>query len=264
MSASCKTFVLTSGLPRAGSTLLQNLLHQNPRFHATSTSGVLDVMIAVRNGWDTVEAFKSVPNNPAKKRVVKGILENFYADIDRPIICEKSRGWLAYLEMYEALFDTKAKVLVPVRDIRDVIASFEKLYRKQSAEGRVPLEQGYYVKAQTAQGRAEIITMADQPVGIAVNRIEDALRRGFRDRMHFVRFEELTTSPDKVMAEIYNFLGEEYYKHNFDNVEPVNKEDDTVYGYVGLHTTRRKVEPVLSDWQRLVGDCIKDLKKDFI
>lgn len=259
-----KKFVLTSGLPRSGSTLLQNILASNPRFHTSSTSGILDVMVAVRNGWDTLQDFKAVPNPEGKKRVLKGILESYYADIDKPWVAEKCRGWLAYLEMYESLFGEKAKVLVPVRDLRDVISSFEKLYRKTAAQGQVPLEmQNNYVQYQTAKGRAELITRADQPLGIAVNRIEDAITRGFRDRMHFVHFEKLTTEPEQAMREIYTFLGEEYFQHDFDNVEQVNKEDDTVYGYVGLHTIRKKVEPVPSDWMQTVGDCIAGIDRKY-
>jgi hypothetical protein len=65
------------------------------------------------------------------------------------------------------------------------------------------------------------------------------------------------------MTEIYHFLEEPYFKHDFDNVEPVNQEDDRFFGYVGLHTTRRKIEPVLSDWKRLIGDSIKDVNINF-
>lgn len=36
-----KKYYFISGLPRSGSTLLANILAQNPRFHATATSGIL-------------------------------------------------------------------------------------------------------------------------------------------------------------------------------------------------------------------------------
>ena len=38
-----------SSLPRAGSTLLQNILGQNPDFYATPTSGVLELLFAARH-----------------------------------------------------------------------------------------------------------------------------------------------------------------------------------------------------------------------
>ena len=37
-----------SSLPRAGSTILQNILAQNPEIYATPTSGVLELVYAAR------------------------------------------------------------------------------------------------------------------------------------------------------------------------------------------------------------------------
>ena len=36
-----------SSLPRAGSTLLQNILGQNPNFYVTPTSGVLELLFSI-------------------------------------------------------------------------------------------------------------------------------------------------------------------------------------------------------------------------
>lgn len=259
-----KQYYFISGLPRSGSTLLSNILAQNPRFQTGSTSGIMDIIFTVKNIWDKLIEFQATPNNEGKKRVLKGILESFYADSEKPVVFDKCRGWLAYLEMAEAIVGKKVKVLVPVRDIRDILSSFEKLHRKASATKQIASEATQYFKSQTTQGRAEILLDGGQPVGLACNRIEDAIQRGFRDRMHFVSFDELTTSPDKAMAEIYAFLGEKPFKHDFNNVEQVNKEDDRIFGYDRLHITRRKVEPVVSDWQRIIGLSIKDIIKEFI
>src|SRR5687768_8948648 len=101
-----KTIHLISGLPRSGSTLLANLLAQNPRFQATASSGILDVLFNVRNIWDTLGEFRAMPpaaSEAAKLRVFRGILDGYYADCSQPVIFDKSRSWLAYLEMAEAI-----------------------------------------------------------------------------------------------------------------------------------------------------------------
>ena len=64
-----KTIHLISGLPRSGSTLLANLLAQNPRFQATASSGILDVLFNVRNIWDTLGEFRAMP--PAASEAAK-------------------------------------------------------------------------------------------------------------------------------------------------------------------------------------------------
>ncbi len=63
-----KTIHFVAGLPRSGSTLLCNILNQNPKFHATATSGILDIVLAIRNQWENVDTLKAAPNKPGKAK----------------------------------------------------------------------------------------------------------------------------------------------------------------------------------------------------
>jgi len=248
-----KSFHFIAGLPRSGSTLLCNILNQNPRFHATATSGVVSMLLAIKNNWNNIQEFKAVRNENAKLRVIRSMLLAFYSDIDKPLIFDKSRGWPANFEMLEEILGHKVKMLVPVRDIRDVLASFEKLHRKESKTGQTSQEKAFPIEFQTVEGRCEIFMKANQPVGSAYNKVKDALQRGYGDRMHFVFFEELTTNPKRVMKEVYAFLGEDYFDHDFKNVEQTTKEDDFFHGFKDLHTIRREVKPVSSEWREVLG-----------
>ena len=51
-----KKIFIVAGLPRSGSTLLMNILGQNDAFFVTPTSGILDIIVYIRNSWN---------NNPA-------------------------------------------------------------------------------------------------------------------------------------------------------------------------------------------------------
>jgi sulfotransferase len=253
-----KTIHFISGLPRSGSTLLANILAQNPRFQATATSGVLEIMFTVRNSWDKVREFQAMTDrracDAAKLRVLRGILEAFHAGDPRPVVFDKSRSWLAHVEMAEVVLGRKAKILVPVRDLRDVLASFERLWRSNSATRQIEQEAKHYVEFQTIEGRCHVWSSANQPVGLAFNRIKDALHRGFRDRMLFVRFEQLTKSPRETMRQVYEFIEEPNFEHDFNHVEQVTQEDDRVFGFPELHTIRTKVEPVPPQWPGVLGD----------
>jgi sulfotransferase len=248
-----KTYYFIAGMPRAGSTLLANVLAQNPRFHATATSGVMDMMFGVRNSWHNHLEFKANPDDAALLRVLHGILEGFYANIDKPVIFDKCRGWLSLIEMAEATLNQKVKVLVPVRDIRDILASFEKLWRENAKTSQSGAEAGNYFQFQNVEGRTENWLRGDQPVGLAYNRIRDAVARGYLDRMHFVHFEKMTSDPKASFDAIYEFLGEEPFKHNFDRVEQVTWEDDSVHGFKGLHDIRQKVAPIPPNWPKTLG-----------
>lgn len=251
--APSKSFYFVSGLPRAGSTLLCNLLAQNPRFHATHTSGCMDVMFGVRNNWGKLIEHQAHPEPTKLTQVLRGILEAYYSDVDKPVVFDKCRGWLSLLEMAEEVLGRQVKVLVPVRDLRDVLASFETLWRRRASSGQLPGEPEHYFQFQTAHGRCEFWMRPDQPVGLAYNRLHDAIQRGYGERLHFVRFEQLTQDPQRVMRGAYSFLGEPWFEHNFEYVEQVTREDDRIYGFGGLHAIRPRVEPVPPRWPNVLG-----------
>jgi sulfotransferase len=251
-----KTIHFIAGLPRAGSTLLCNILNQNPNFHATSTSGILDIILAIRNQWENVNEFRAAPNKAGKNAVMKGILQDYYSTVERPVVFDKSRGWCAHVELAEYILDRQVKILVPVRTITDILSSFEKLYRTQAHEWQFPQEKTHFFQWQTVEGRADVWMREDQPVGIAYNRIRDALTRGFGDRLLFIEFDHLTSAPEYTMKQVYNFIGEDYFPHNYDHVEQTTSEDDDIHGIPGLHTIRSKVEPLVSDARKVLGDAV--------
>ena len=76
-----------SSLPRAGSTLLQNILGQNPEFYVTPTSGVLELLYAARQNYSNDDSFKAQDSKLMKKAWInfckKGIEGFFEAITDK-------------------------------------------------------------------------------------------------------------------------------------------------------------------------------------
>src|SRR5690606_9287616 len=131
--------------------------------------------------------------------------------------------------------------------------SFEKLWRKESKTGQIAQEKKYPHEFQTVEGRCEVWLKNGQPVGAAYNRTKDALRRGFASRVLLGRFEALTTRPKQTMEEVYAFLDEQPFAHDFEHVEQTTHEDDFFHGFKDLHTIRNRVEPVASEWKDVLG-----------
>jgi sulfotransferase len=256
-----KTIYFVAGLPRSGSTLLTNLLAQNPRIHVTPTSGIIAMLVAVRNGWDQNEAFRAMDRKQSeatKARVLRAMLQAYFADVEAPVCIDKNRFWCEFLEMAAALVGgrDRVKVLVTVRDLRDVIASFERLYRNTAALGQLPQEGALELKFKTALGRVGVFIDDAQPVGRAYNAIRDAVTRGWLNCMHFVEYDDLTGDPHRTLQGIYQFLGEQPYQHDFNNVQQVTIEDDFVYGFKDLHTIRPVVQPQAARWPDTFDDAV--------
>lgn len=212
-------------------------------------------MNLVRNQWARTPEFRGVPNNSQRIAVLRAILECYHDDPsqNRPIIFDKSRGWMGRLDLAEEVLGRKIKVLVSVRDVRDVIASFERLWRKNTAHRQFGQEAGQFHLWQTLLGRCEVWMSPRMVVGSAVHSLQNALLKGYRDRMHFIEFEELTRHPKETMEKVYEFLGEPYYEHDFDHVEQVTHEDDEMHGIPELHIIRPKIEPVEPQWPKYLG-----------
>jgi sulfotransferase len=247
-----KQLIFVSGLPRAGSTLLMNLLAQNPLVHSTATSGLHEIGYIARQFHQT-EEFKTIPNPKDGETLfydyVKGGCENAFNRLtDRPIVADKCRSWVGHLDMLFQIWPD-AKVLVPVRDMRGILSSLEKKWRKHpfpmvGAEKANP--QNWTTVEKRAQGWLQI-----PPLGIAVERLSDAVRR-FKDRLHFVHFEKLTGSPATTMQDIWSYLNIETPVHDFDNVEQYTVEHELGWPY-GDHEIRSKVAPVKPDWDEILG-----------
>ena len=248
-----KSIYFIAGLPRSGSTLLSNLLGQNQRFHVTGTSGIIDILQYVRNSWNRNTAFMAQDRDQSaatQLSVMRGVMEGYFAGTDRPICFEKNRFWPEYLEMAAAILGgpERVKVLVTVRDLRDVLASFEKRWRDTAAQGQPAPEAIDAFRFKTALQRIDYFVESAQPVGRAFNGLRDAITRGWRANLHFVDYDALTAKPDETMAGIYRFLGEQPFAHDFDHVEQLVPEDDLAYGFKDLHTVRAKVAPQPPSW----------------
>lgn len=252
-----KKIHLISGLPRAGNTLLSSILNQNPAFHAGSSS-LVDTLFTIRNIW---EQNQENSNIDIKTNVLRGITEGYFKHTSKQVCFDQSGSWLSYLEMIEHILGREVRVIVPVRDIRAILSDLEKLWRKNSHIRQLPIERAEYSKFQTVRGRCEAWTADTQLLGMSFSRLRDVLKRGFASRLLFVRYEELTTMPRKVMDNIYSFLEENYYSHDFDNIEHESREGEITFGIENLHDIRQKLEPEKPDWDEILGNEVAEIYK---
>jgi sulfotransferase len=248
-----------SSLPRAGSTLLQNILAQNPDIYATPTSGVLELVFAARGNYTNSPEFIAQDAELMKEGFLsfcrKG-MDGFYEAItDKKYVIDKSRGWGIHYDFLNLLYP-QPKIVCMVRDLRDIFASMEKNYRK-NPEKQDPILDWSQMQGTSVPKRIDIWA-ANPPVGLAIERLSEIMRMGIDKNILFVRFEDLCLYPEITMGKIYEYLELPYYAHDFDNIEQVTKEDDEVYGVFGDHTIRTKLEPVPSKANQLLGKDVTD------
>lgn len=253
--------IFISGLPRSGSTLLCNILAQNESFQVTSTSGLVDILVEIRNKWDQIAEFRAMDPQESQHRKIGLLRAAFLGYFSYPknqrfaLRFDKSRSWLGHMEMILALFDPSPKVIVCVRDLRDILASIELLWRQNAAIRQIPSERDHYLDFQAMPGRIAHWMHQDGLVGLAANRVLDAIRRGYRPYLHFVDYDRLTAYPHETLLDISRFIeADEEFEYDFENVKQVIKENDLAYDFLGLHQIRPKVEPQPSKWREVIGE----------
>lgn len=258
-----KQICYTSGLPRAMSSLLQNLLAQNPNVHATATSGLHEIMYLTKGFFKTSE-FHALPDPAIGEKMFMeyqrhGIAHAFDEVTDRPVVVDKSRSWIGSAGLLFKLFPD-AKLLVPVRDIRGVLSSMEKKFQAHP-EFQLEMQQQDTMKIQTVEGRCQF-WLNSAPVGIAIQRVHE-LARLFNDKVHFVHAEDLTSDTQVTMNKVWEYLGLESHTHDINNVEQYTKEHELGFPY-GDHTIRPIVKPQRPDWHQVLGvNLSKQLGQQF-
>ena len=251
--------IFNSSFPRSGSTLLQNILAQNPRFYPTPTSGVFELLLAARAQVSEGAAFKGLDQDKVRVAFLEfcaGGLAGFYENTtDKPIVVDKSRAWFHYYDWVKT-FHPDPKFLVCIRDLRGVVISMEKLFRK-NRDRQDPADISATVNMVTINNRIRH-WLNNVPVGLAASRLLESLQTGTCKNFHIIRFEDLTSNPAVTMRKIYAYLGEPEFEHDFQNVRQATIEDDSQFLIYGDHQIRPKVEPLRPDWNEVLG---KDLSE---
>ena len=244
-----KTFYFMAGLPRSGSTVLSAILNQNPRFYSGPSSPVLSTMYAVENHLANDELFHGYPKPEQAKNIISSIISQFYGDIQEPVVIDKNRAWTARVPYIEGYIGQQAKIICPVRDIDEILTSMIMMIHRnpyQEGQERINFIDEQLVKLNIAlsdDNRCEYIAGPQGILGQSLNAIVEGFKQGYGDRIYFVEYKNLVNEPEKTLEKLYEFLGEEVYKHTFDNLENKNKEEDlSTYGLADMHYVRPKLK----------------------
>jgi len=244
-----------ASMPRAGSTLIQNILMQNPDIYSTPTSGVIELFLTSRATYTTSDAFKAQDPDTVKAGfkdfLQSGLYGYFNGITDRPYAIDKNRGWLGHFNLLEFVTDEKPKMIVMVRDLRAMFASMEKNYRKNVDKDPL-IVNGAELKNMTTAARIDHFSVAP-PIGPSVEWLSEIFHQQLDQHILFVRFEDLTSNPDRELQKIYQYLELPYFKHDFDNVEQLTHENDVIHGIFGDHKIKPKVEPVKDNYIEVLG-----------
>jgi len=243
-------FVTMAGLPRSGSTLIGNLLHQHPDMTVEMDSCLSSILTNISQHSEKV--YTETQHTMKDMRIlyrsfmragISSWLENL---CHTSIYVDKDRSWAVDFDLLFNLIPT-CKVLYVVRDLRGVISSLEKMETENrimspSTHDLYPFgDRDEYHDVDMMDKRIESYIQTDMmytPL-FGLKEVLDC-ERNYLKNFKFIRYEDFMENPQKVLSDIYNFIGADDYKNDLNDVKQLH-HNDSIYAPWGDHTIRPKV-----------------------
>jgi hypothetical protein len=208
------------GLPRSGSTILMNILQQNPKIFTTGTCALSDLItshILVNSRYR--EQFQAMSIEEAD-RAMYGLIHGatkgwFEALTNKPTVISKNRNWSSAFHLYK-----ESKYIAMVRDLRDVVESFEKVNDRTLALHSYGA-QNIMVPAMHTEEKHRYYFNEANSISLSIEteipRLIQEFQKG-KGNVLFIRYEDFTFDPISTLKLVHQFLDEQWYDYDLNNI----------------------------------------------
>ena len=247
-----KLFFLIA-LPRSGNTLFTSIINQNLDIACTANSVTLEIM---KNLFlvKTTDTFKNFPDYKSLDNVLNNVYNLYYKDWPQRIIIDRGPALMSAnpgnFELMQKHFKAGFKCIVLLRDLMEVFASYIKWYTENPDSFVNKL-------GKTDEEKLLALMKEDGAIVKEIKSIQNSYN--YPNMCHFIRYNDMVADPEKVFKELYKFLDELYYPHQFQNLKQINindiEYDDTVVGK-NMHTIKTIVKKETNNY--IVPKSIKE------
>jgi len=225
--------------PRSGNTLFASIMNQNPEIACTPNSITLEIMKDLFLLKDT-DVFQNYPDHKSLDNVLDVVYDTYYKDWPQRIIIDRGPVMTpGNFQLMQKHFKRPFKCIVLLRDLMDVLASYMQWYTENP--DAFPNRFGF----KNDEEKLSQIMNADGAVAKDLEAIKNAFN--YPNICHFVKYDNLVAQSEQEFRKIYQFIGEPYFNHSFENLQQVEvngmKYDDTIVGK-NMHNIRSVVRKV--------------------
>jgi sulfotransferase len=241
-----KRLIGVTGLPRAGSTLLCQLLSHHPDLYCTGHSSPLcQTLTGLRQHLSDSDFFRAqmdVEFDRAYQRLINaftGFVDGWFAETDQEWVVDKNRGWLHHLETVQHL-DPNFRMLVCVRELGQVYGSVESQHQRT-----ILLDFPDHLANLSRAGRADKLFAEQGVIGGPLRSMEalQDLDAQLQQKLYYVVFEHLMQEPVAVMQGIYQWLGLPPAEFDPQHLTVRPHESDSYYRFKYRHQTHPTIQP---------------------
>lgn len=231
------------GLPRSGSTVLMNILQQNPRIFTTGTCALPEILhthILIKSRFrESFQAMSVDQADSAMFGLIHGATKGWFEGLThKPVVISKNRMWSELFHLYK-----NSKYIVTVRDLRDIVESFEKVNARTLALhsfGDRNIFTPAMHKHEKYRHYFDESNSLSVPLTTEIPRMMEVFTRK-ENNVLFVRYEDFTKEPIYILKKIYNFLEEDWFEHDLNHINQseVFEHDHAYFRERTDHVTKR-------------------------
>lgn len=248
-----KQIIYLTGLPRTGSTLLANILAMHPQITSTPSSPLCQTIQNMRRSWSDDPFLLSQLDEDIQKinkrliRATKSFMQSWCDETENPIVVDKNRGWLFLVETLKLLYPNY-KMIVCLRDLKNILASIEKQHRKT-----LMLDFPDHMEHNIIDKRASALFDDNGVIGgplKALYNLGDIPTEQWSKNIYFWKFEQFLADPKVVTDHLFEWLNLEKEEIDFDNIKQSTFESDSWYRFKYPHKIYSKItlpEPISND-----------------
>ena len=212
--------------PRSGNTLFASIMNQNPEIAATPNSITLEIIKDLFLLKQT-DVFQNYPDHKSLDNVLDIVYDTYYKDWSQRIIIDRGPVMTpGNFQLMQKHFKRPFKCIILLRDLMDVLASYMQWY----TENPDAFPNRYNCK--NDEEKLAMIMNKDGAVAKDLEAIKNSYN--YKDMCHYVKYDDMVDNPEQEFRKIYQFIGEPYFNHKFENLDQININglpyDDKIVG----------------------------------
>lgn len=234
-----------SGFYRSGSTLLTVLLNQHPDLYCSHQSDLSSALESTQLSFNSFESYVAGNYNHRYYQMLDGMAQNFYQDIDKENILDKSRAW-GHPDSFKFMhmINKDYKVIFTYRPVLEILTSFVLINR--SNPDNIFMKNCLEIKHPSTYYRNDEDALCDYIVSLflepSIRNMSVLKNSENSNNVFFLEYNNFINNTQVELSKIYSFLGINNFKNDLDNIFDHDAVDDSYFG-AELHKVRSKILP---------------------
>ena len=260
-----KNFIMMSGLPRSGSSVLGSMLNQHPEIYASTTSPVTDMVMILNENWQTISAALANRHPDQYSNMIAGLIDGAYQHISKTTVVDKNRLWPRNTALMNSVLKKKPKIICTVRSIPEILASYILLINKN--KDKISFIDQDLIDSNILVNNKNRCKLLWEKY---INHPYTSLRMGINANnadMIFLDYDKIVNHSQNTMDTLCEFIGIEHYKVKLDEMQPMPENDNYHGGLNGLHDVRSIMQRTSPPPEEIIGKELTklytDMKLDF-